>query len=80
MIERGAQLDEFRLLFCGRQGRQMQLIVDAQLTSLGGFGHGGDAGPCTFNERLKECLRLLRQCQAPIVRTAFALPYRRRNK
>ena len=55
MIECGAQLDEFRLLFLGRQGRQMQLIVDAQLTGLGGFGDGGDAGLCAFNEWLKEC-------------------------
>ena len=29
MIERGAQLDQLRLLFFGRQGRQMQLVVDA---------------------------------------------------
>jgi hypothetical protein len=29
MIERGAQLDQLGLLLLGRQGRQMQLIVDA---------------------------------------------------
>jgi hypothetical protein len=29
VIERGAQLDQFRLLLRSRQGRQMQLVVDA---------------------------------------------------
>jgi hypothetical protein len=29
-----AQLDQFRLLFFGRQGRQMQFVIDAQFTGL----------------------------------------------
>jgi hypothetical protein len=57
VIERGAQLDQFRFLLLGRQGRQMQLVVDAQFTGLDGFGHGRDPGLGALDERLKIDLR-----------------------
>ena len=41
VIERGAQLDQLRLLFLGRQGCQMQLGIDPQFTGLDGLGDGG---------------------------------------
>ena len=53
MIERGAQLDQFRLLFFGRQGCQMQFVVDAQFTALDGFGNSGDTGLGAFDQRLE---------------------------
>ena len=34
VIERGAQLDQLRLLFFGRQGCQVQLVIDPQFTGL----------------------------------------------
>jgi hypothetical protein len=50
MIERGAQLDEFRFFFLGRQGRQMQLIIDAKFAGLNSSGDGGDTGLGAFDE------------------------------
>jgi hypothetical protein len=38
VIERGAQLDRFWVLFLGSQRRQMQLVIDPQFTGLDGFG------------------------------------------
>src|SRR6266446_2405542 len=34
VIERGAQLDQLRLLFLGRQRRQVQLVIDLEVTGL----------------------------------------------
>jgi hypothetical protein len=35
VIERGAQLDQLRLLILSREWRQMQFVVDAEFTRLG---------------------------------------------
>ncbi len=53
VIERGAQLDQFRLFFFGRQGCQMQLVIDPQFTGLDGLGDGGNARLGAFDQGLE---------------------------
>jgi hypothetical protein len=50
VIERGAQLDQFRLLLLGRQRRQVQLVIDLEVTGLDGLGDGGNARLGAFDE------------------------------
>ncbi len=60
VIECGAQLDQLRLLLLGRQGCQVQLVIDLEVTGRDGLGDGGNARLGTFDQGLKIRLGALR--------------------
>ena len=73
-MERGSQFGDFRILLRGGEGREVQLVINAQRSGVGGGRNGRHPRLGALHEGLKKHGRIGREPQAAIIRATLSLP------